>query len=139
MKKVWLGAMIGLSAIFGGYLAVNATSLPDRVVYFSSEDFSLNKDQKQALSSLAETLDEPSKVLIYGYVQRSTEENKHRGPARLSEKRAKAVSNYLASEHKRLFKDEPELIIVEEGRGQPEFNFWLSESRRVDVFVEPLE
>lgn len=138
MKKILLGILLAVAAIFGGYLAVSAATLPNQVVYFTSEDFSLDKAQKDELTVLAESLEEPSSVSIIGYVQRSTEENKNRGPERLSEKRAKAVANFLASEHKRLFKNEPELVIIEEGRGQPEFNFWLSESRRVDIFVSPL-
>jgi hypothetical protein len=74
-------------------------------------------------------------VVVDGYVQRSTEENKNKGPAALSYKRAETVANYLESQVKQRSKNKQPIEWVVAGKGQPFTGFWSPNARRAEIFI----
>jgi outer membrane protein OmpA-like peptidoglycan-associated protein len=129
-----LGGLLAL-VLTGGGIAWAQTA-PDYVVYFEAEDFSLSRDQKAQLDNLADELADATVVRIDGYVQRSREEDKQRGPARLSEKRAFAVEKHLQDLVKQRSPNKQDIDWAAVGRGQPPFDVGLPMARRVEIFID---
>jgi outer membrane protein OmpA-like peptidoglycan-associated protein len=75
-------------------------------------------------------------VRIDGYVQRSREDDRTKGPARLSEKRAQAVENYLQSMVKQRSPNKATIEWTAAGKGQPPWDVGLPWARRVEIFIE---
>ncbi len=137
MKRgMWFFAVaVVVLSLAGGGIAWALTA-PTRVVYFDHEDFSLSQDQKASLDELVPLLEEAERVEIDGYVQRSREAERNKGPARLSEKRAQAVENYLRSQVKERSPQKAEIEWAVFGKGQPPWDVGLPWARRVEVFIE---
>ena len=131
---VMLALAFGISLAGGGIAW--ALTAPTHIVYFEYEDFSLSPEQKEELDALVDELEDATIVRIDGYVQRSREEDKDKGPARLSEKRAQAVTNYLQSMIKERSPNKQDIEWQSVGRGQPALDVGLPWARRVEVFVE---
>lgn len=131
---VLLAIALGMTLAGGGMAW--ALTAPTHIVYFEYEDFSLSQDQKRDLDSLADELENATVVRIDGYVQRSREEDKDKGPARLSEKRADAVTKYLQSMIKERSPNKQDIEWQSVGRGQPALDVGLPWARRVEVFIE---
>lgn len=131
---VLLALALGISLAGGGIAW--ALTAPTHIVYFEYEDFSLSPEQKEELDALVDELEDATIVRIDGYVQRSREEDKDKGPARLSEKRAQAVTNYLQSMIKERSPNKQDIEWQSVGRGQPALDVGLPWARRVEVFVE---
>ena len=135
-RMVWI-----FTLLLAGVLAVSGTAVaitnpePTSIVYFASEDFSLDKTQKDALDALVPQLDDATKVVIDGYVQRSTEANKNKGPDALSFKRANTVAKYLESQVKQRSKNKQPIEWVIAGKGQPFTGFWSPNARRAVIFI----
>jgi outer membrane protein OmpA-like peptidoglycan-associated protein len=128
-------ALVVVVSLMGGGIAWALTA-PARVVYFEIEDFSLDQDQKSALDAVVPLLEDAEQVRIDGYVQRSREGDENKGAARLSEKRAQSVENYLRSQVKERSKNKAEISWVSVGRGQPPWDVGLPWARRVEIFIE---
>jgi len=135
-KSLWGITAIAVVMILAGGGIAWALTAPGHIVYFEREDFSLDQEQKIALDALAPQLEEATTVRIDGYVQRSQESDKMVGPARLSEKRAQSVENYLRSMVKERSPQKAEINWVAVGKGQPPFDVGLPWSRRVEIFIE---
>ena len=131
---VLLALALGISLAGGGIAW--ALTAPTHIVYFEYEDFSLSPEQKEELDALVDELEDATIVRIDGYVQRSREEDKDKGPARLSEKRAQAVTNYLQSMIKERSPNKQDIEWQSVGRGQPALDVGLPWARRVEVFVQ---
>ena len=131
---VLLALALGISLAGGGIAW--ALTAPTHIVYFEYEDFSLSPEQKEELDALVDELGDATIVRIDGYVQRSREEDKDKGPAGLSEKRAQAVTNYLQSMIKERSPNKQDIEWQSVGRGQPALDVGLPWARRVEVFVE---
>lgn len=131
---VLLALALGISLAGGGIAW--ALTAPTHIVYFEYEDFSLSPEQKEELDALVDELGDATIVRIDGYVQRSREEDKDKGPARLSEKRADAVTKYLQSKVKQRSPNKQDIEWQSVGRGQPALDVGLPWARRVEVFVE---
>lgn len=125
-----------VAATFIGSGIAWALTAPTHIVYFDAEDFSLSPEQKSELDALRPELEAATSVRIDGYVQRSREEDKEKGPARLSEKRAQAVANYLQSMVKQRSPNKQDISWTAIGRGQPALDVGLPWARRVEVFIE---
>ena len=126
---------LGISLAGGGIAW--ALTAPTHIVYFEYEDFSLSPEQKEELDALVDELEDATIVRVDGYVQRSREEDKDKGPARLSEKRAQAVTNYLQSMIKERSPNKQDIEWQSVGRGQPALDVGLPWARRVEIFLEP--
>ena len=132
---VMLALALGISVAGGGIAW--ALTAPTHIVYFEYEDFSLSPEQKEELDALVDDLEDATIVRVDGYVQRSREEDKDKGPARLSEKRAQAVTNYLQSMIKERSPNKQDIEWQSVGRGQPALDVGLPWARRVEIFLEP--
>jgi len=133
--RLWLvTAVVVALSLTGGGIAWALTA-PTRVIYFAHEDFSLDQEQKAALDELEPLLGDAVAVRIDGYVQRSREDDRQKGPARLSEKRAQAVENYLRSMVKQRSPQKAPIEWVVSGKGQPSWDVGLPWARRVEVFI----
>ena len=131
---VLIALALGISLAGGGIAW--ALTAPTHIVYFEYEDFSLDREQKSELDDLLDELEDATIVRVDGYVQRSREEDKDKGPARLSEKRADAVTKYLQSIMKERSPNKQDIEWQSVGRGQPALDVGLPWARRVEVFVE---
>lgn len=125
---------LGISLAGGGIAW--ALTAPAHIVYFDQEDFSLSPEHKEELDDLLDELEDATIVRVDGYVQRSREDDQEKGPARLSEKRAQAVTNYLQSMMKERSPNKQDIEWQSVGRGQPALDVGLPWARRVEVFVE---
>jgi len=135
-KRLWLvTAIVVVLSLTGGGIAWALTA-PTRVVYFAHEDFSLDQEQKAALDELEPLLEDAVVVRIDGYVQRSREDDRNKGPARLSEKRAQAVENYLRSMVKQRSPQKASIEWEAAGKGQPPWDVGLPWARRVEIFIQ---
>ncbi len=132
---VWIVVGIIVASLVGGGIAW-ATTAPTQVVYFEVEDFSLSPDQKAELDELVPALEQATAVRIDGFVQRSREADREKGPARLSEKRANAVENYLQSQVKERSPNKQDIEWTTVGRGQPPFDVGFPWARRVEITIE---
>lgn len=137
MRKntVWIAVGIIVASLVGGGIAWAATA-PIHITYFDVEDFSLSQDQKAELDQLLPALEQATSVRIDGFVQRSREEDRQKGPARLSEKRAQAVENYLQSQLKERSPNKQDIEWTTIGRGQPPFDVGFPWARRVEITIE---
>lgn len=133
--RLVVGAGILVLLLIGGGVAWAVTA-PDKVVYFETERFALTQSQRAELNALLPELQDATTVRIDGYVQRSREEDRGKGPARLSEKRADAVHRYLENRLRQSGPPFPDLEWVVTGRGQPPFDVGLPISRRVEIFID---
>ena len=115
--------------------SVWAAGSPTKLVYFDPEDFSLSQAQKTELETLLPILETATAVEVRGYVQRSREADKNKGPANLSYKRAEAVANYLQSLLKEKSKNKRTIDWVVIGAGQPALDMGLPDARRVEIDV----
>ena len=129
-----IGLALGITVAGGGIAW--ALTAPTHIVYFEYEDFSLSPEQKEELDALVDDLEDATIVRVDGYVQRSREEDKDKGPARLSEKRADAVTKYLQSMMKERSPNKQDIEWQSVGRGQPALDVGLPWARRVEVFIE---
>ena len=136
-RIVWFFTLIVavVLAVSGTAVAI-ANPQPTSIVYFASEDFSLDKAQKDALDAIVPQLTDATKVTVDGYVQRSTEQNKNKGPEALSFKRADTVAKYLQSQVKQRSKNKQPIEWVISGKGQPVVGFWSPDARRAEVFIQ---
>lgn len=133
--RLAIGAVILAVLLIGGGVAWAVTA-PDKVVYFETERFALTQDQRAELNALLPELRDASTVRIDGYVQRSREADRDKGPARLSEKRADAVHRYLENSLRQSGPPFPDIEWTVSGRGQPPFDVGLPISRRVEIFID---
>jgi outer membrane protein OmpA-like peptidoglycan-associated protein len=135
-RIVWAVALViaVVAAVSGAVVAV-ANPIPTTSVYFATEDFSLDKAQKDALDALLPQLETATAVTVDGYVQRSIEANKSKGPANLSFKRADAVIKYLQDLVKQRSQNKQEIVWTEAGKGQPFTGYWSPDARRAEVFI----
>ena len=136
-KPLLIGLLTAMVMLIGGVVSYAAIG-PDRLVFFDSEDFSLSQSQKQELESLLPQLENASEVRVSGFVQRSRPEDRNKGPARLSYKRADAVAKYLQNLVKQRSKNKQEISWVVEGLGQPPLDPGTPFARRVEIRIEPL-
>lgn len=127
-------AILAALSLAGGSVAWALTA-PNHVVYFEPEDFSLDPGQKQELDALIPLLEDAESVNIEGFVQRSREEDQQAGPARLSEKRAQAVENYLRSLVKERSPQKADINWQSAGKGQPSWDVGLPWARRVEISI----
>jgi len=135
-KIIWAFALvIAVVAAVSGTAVAIANPIPTSIVYFATEDFSLSPSQKDALDALLPQLETATKVTVDGYVQRSLPENKNKGPANLSFKRADAVTKYLQNLVKQRSKNKQTIEWVENGKGQPITGYWSPDARRAEVFI----
>ncbi|CAB4572968.1 unannotated protein [freshwater metagenome] len=135
-KPFLLVTLTTFSLLLGGVVSYAAIG-PDRLVFFESEDFSLSQEQKRELDSLLPQLENASKVIVSGFVQRSRPEDRNKGPARLSHKRADAVAKYLQNLVKERSKRKQNIEWVVEGLGQPPLDPGTIFARRVEIRIEP--
>jgi outer membrane protein OmpA-like peptidoglycan-associated protein len=136
MKRgVWIAVALAVVAVLIGSGVAWALTAPTQVIYFDHEDFSLSQEQKASLQELVPLLEEAERVQINGYVQRSREQDRNKGPARLSEKRAQAVENYLRSQVKERSPQKAQIEWVAQGKGQPPWDVGLPWARRVEIFI----
>ncbi len=128
-----LAASLVVVGVGGGitYAAVG----PDQMVFFDSEDFSLSQSQKDQLDQLLPLLETASQVKVEGFVQRSRPEDRNKGPARLSYKRADAVAKYLQNLVKQRSKNKQTIEWIVEGLGQPPLDPGLPFARRVEIRI----
>ena len=137
VRIVWIFSLfVAVALAISGTAVAIATPEPTSIVYFASEDFSLDKTQKDALDALVPQLTDANKVTVDGYVQRSSEENKNKGPDALSYKRAETVAKYLESQVKQRSKNKQPIEWVISGKGQPLVGFWSPNARRAEVFIQ---
>lgn len=136
-RIVWIFSLLVAVVLAISGTAVAATNPePTSIVYFASEDFSLDKTQKDALDALVPQLTDATTVTVDGYVQRSTEENKNKGPEALSFKRADTVAKYLQSQVEQRSKNKQPIEWIVAGKGQPIVGFWSPNARRAEVFIQ---
>lgn len=135
-KILWSIALLiaAIAGISGTAVAI-ANPVPTSIVYFETEDFSLSPTQKDALDALLPQLETASSVTVDGFVQRSSAENKNKGPANLSYKRADAVTKYLQDLVKQRSTNKQKITWTENGQGQPITGFWSPDARRAEVFI----
>lgn len=136
-KPFLIGLVTVMTLLLGGVVSYAAIG-PDRLVFFESEDFSLSQAQKQELDTLLPQLENAREVRVSGFVQRSRPEDRNKGPARLSYKRADAVAKYLQNLVKQRSKTKQEISWVVEGLGQPPLDPGTPLARRVEIRIEPL-
>lgn len=124
MKKPWIvavvtvAALVLVSGVTVGVMRANATT-PDVTLYFETETFALTKEHKDYLDTFEDQFAAAKTITIHGFVQRSKEEDKNKGPRNLSQKRADAVEKYIQQMLKQRSKKKQTAEYVSIGMGQP--------------------